>query len=352
MDVSLTLRHLEAEGTHGRVLFGFDAFIDQICKSVSGLGGGRIESMTEMGERLRTRREKSGNLTLHEISKTMGGNVPNTANVLSTLGAEVTCIGAFGRHEIRQPFVPLAERCRLISYAEPGNCIALEFAQCKLFLGENAELDDLTWTDLMQRVGRDTLMREFGQADLIGLFNWGELRSTQRFWEGLASDVFPLLPEKMRTFFIDFSDMSGRSEDEIAGMLHVLRRFSSYGRMIVSVNRGEWDSLGEALCAEMGAEDAVVMHTSIEARLHTKDGVTRLATRFSEHPAQLIGGGDSFNAGFCFGLLSGLAPQDCLKTANAAASLYIRAGRAPQKGELLNEIRQCRELWEERKADG
>ena len=89
MDVSLTLEHLENGPTQGRVLLGFDAFIDRICRSVSGLGGGRIESMTEMGERLSARREKSGNLTLRQISERMGGNVPNTANVLSSLGAEV-----------------------------------------------------------------------------------------------------------------------------------------------------------------------------------------------------------------------------------------------------------------------
>ena len=345
MDVSLALEHLGNRPTQGRVLLGFDAFIDRICRSVSGLGGGRIESMTEMGERLSARREKSGNLMLRQISERMGGNVPNTANVLSSLGAEVACIGAFGRDEIRRPFAPLAERCRLISYAEPGSCIALEFAQCKLFLGENAELDDLTWSDLTERVGMDTLLREFGAADLIGLFNWGELRSTQRFWEGLASDVLPCLPERTRTFFVDFSDMSGRSAEEIRRMLDTLRRFRQYGRMIVSVNRGEWDSLGEALCSDLGEEDAVVMHAPTGALLHTRSGQARLTTRFSEHPALLIGGGDSFNAGFCFGLLSGLSPQDCLKTANAAASLYIRTGRAPQKKELLCEIRQCMELW-------
>lgn len=345
MNVHSTLQWLESHELQGYALLGFDAFIDRICRNISGLGGEKMKTMTDLGERLIDRGENSGVVTIRDIEQRLGGNMPNTAKVLSELGAEVSCIGAFGLEKVEKSFSELEEKCRIHSYADPGSCLALEFENCKLFFGDNGELDDLTWQQMKQRVGEEYILKEFAGARLIGLFNWGELLSTQRIWEGLLQDVMPKLKGTDRDFFVDFSDMSGRSCDEIAHMLSTLKQFRAYGRVIVSANKGERDCLDYERILREGVADVFVLHTADRASLTDATGKVSIPTRFAESPVLLTGGGDSFNAGFCLGLLYGLPLEDCLKTANATSSCYVRYGCAPKLETLKEEILLCEQLW-------
>lgn len=345
MNVLSTLQWLESHEAQGTALLGFDAFIDRICRHASGLGGEKMLTMTDFGRRLIDRGENSGVVSVREIEKRLGGNMPNTANVLSELGAKVSCIGAFGLEKTDRVFAELEKKCRIISYADPGACLALEFENCKLFFGDNGELDDLTWPELKDRVGGERLVEEFAGARLIGLLNWGELSSTQRFWEGLLGDVLPKLEKAERDFFVDFSDMSGRTKQDIDLMLETLRKFRQYGRVIASVNQGELNCLDCGRILQENVADVLVLHTAWNATLMIGEDQWTIPTRFVENPVLLTGGGDSFNAGFCIGLLYGLPLEDCLKTANATSGCYVRYGRAPSMKDIMDEILVCEQLW-------
>jgi sugar/nucleoside kinase (ribokinase family) len=55
---------------------------------------------------------------------------------------------------------------------------------------------------------------------------------------------------------------------------------------------------------------------------------------FIEQPVILIGGGDNFNAGFCFGLLHGEDTVNCMALAGAVGSYYVEFGHSPDRQEL------------------
>ena len=50
-----------------------------------------------------------------------------------------------------------AARAKVISIAEPGHTDALEFDDGKLMLGKYQSLGDVSWDNLVARVGRDEL---------------------------------------------------------------------------------------------------------------------------------------------------------------------------------------------------
>lgn len=345
MSIDNVLQHLRRGTPPGHVLLGFDAFIDRICHSPSGLGTGKISAMSELGRRLIDRDENSGLISLNDVEERSGGNTPNTANGLCSMNVDVTCIGAFGRNGIAPVFADIERRSRLVSFADPGICTALEFDQCKLFLADNGELDDLTWEAMITRIGLQTITDMFAEAKLIALLNWGEIKATQRIWEGLLRDVFPKLEPKERMFLFDFSDMSGRHADEIESMTRLLRQFKDFGKVYISVNRNENDALNADVLLEKGMIDVCVLHTAGMAAGY--DGSSRqvLATRFAEKPVLLTGAGDSFNAGLILGLLYDLPLRDCLMIANASSSCYVRTGHAPCIDELIHEILLSTDLW-------
>ena len=164
MDMSGLVRFLSEHTPRSSAVFGFHAFVDRIGGTLSGLGDSPPGSMTEFGRRLIDRGDKSGTVFLEKMEEVMGGNAPNTALALGTLGAKVTCICALGYPEVQAVFSPLRERCTLLSYADPGTCLAVELGQSKLFFGHNGEMGDMTWETLKARAGLEKIRSAYAPA--------------------------------------------------------------------------------------------------------------------------------------------------------------------------------------------
>ena len=326
-------------------MLGFDAFVDTVARRSAGLGEGPIETMDELGRRLLLRHERSGTVFLKDVTVRSGGNTPNTAETLASLGASVTCLGAFGRPRVNDVFAPLGEKCRLISIADPAACLALEFGEAKLFFGSNGELDELTWDRVVSRVGAEALCDLYAGADVIGLFNWAEIRPTQALWEGLLRDVLPVLPRRERTFFIDFSDLTARSDKDILRALETLGRFRDYGQVVISANAPETERLMVLNARQLGACDLFILHSAARAAVYMADDTIELPTRRCERPARLTGGGDCFNGGYIFARMAGLDPADSLRCAMAAAGCLVRTGRPPDRESLIDELEKSGALW-------
>jgi len=56
-------------------------------------------------------------------------------------------------------------------------------------------------------------------------------------------------------------------------------------------------------------------------------------------PKITTGGGDNFNAGFCYGLLNSLSPEACMLTAMATSGAYVMYGESPTRASLINYIK-------------
>ena len=121
----------------------------------------------------------------------LGGNGPIMANALACLGLGVTYLGCVGYPEIDPVFHDFARRAEVKSIAEPGHTDALEFDDGKLLLGKYESLGNVSWENLVARVGRDELQRLFDGAALIGMANWTMLPRMSEIWDRLIDEVLP-----------------------------------------------------------------------------------------------------------------------------------------------------------------
>ena len=345
MDMTGLVHFLSEHDPQKKAVFGFDAFIDRIGRQASGLGDGPIDSVSAFSQRLKERGNKSGTVFLESIEESVGGNAPNTAMTLGSLGGQVHCICAAGYPRIRDVFHSLAKKCDILTYAEPGSCLAVEMGQSKLFFAGNGEMESVTWEEMLRRTGKEQLLRLYAGADLIGLFNWGEIRATQCIWEGLLRDILAVLPRRNRAFFFDFSDISARSAEDVHCLKDSLKRFRKYGKVYVSANLLEARLLDGEELVRNGMADVFITHGKTGASMITAQSCCTLPTRYLEAPLRLTGGGDSFNAGFCYGLLMDLPEENCLMLANAAAGCLIRTDEYPDKAALMCELEASKALW-------
>lgn len=341
-----------------RAVLGLDGFVDRIAHRAAGPDGRPLETMDEMAKFLMDRREHSAYLSLDGVQARPGGNMPNTALALMGMGVQCTCVGTLGFPAVSEAFEPL-KGARLVSYGEPGFCLAVEFDACKLFLSDSGGMSGMTYEAFLRRAGESKLARALEGADVLALLNWGEVAEMRPLWRGIAEELLPSLAKKPRYVFCDTADMTHRSDEEVRDLLETLRLLRRQARTVLSVNDGELSSLTDkaGLAAadplpdraralyRTGCVDLLVHHSLRYARALGPDREEALATRLAESPVLLTGGGDNFNAGFMLGLLAGLDEMGCLMTGNAASSHYVRRGRCAGLSNIMEEIERSAAIW-------
>ncbi len=342
-----------------RAVLGLDGFVDRIAHRAAGPDGRQFETMDEMARFLASRKENSAYLSLDGVQARPGGNMPNTALALMAMGAQCTCVGTLGFPSVSEAFEPLKAGAGVVSYGEPGFCLAVEFDACKLFLSDNGGMAGMTYEAFLRRAGETKLMKALEGADVLALLNWGEVPEMRALWRGIAEGLLPTLAKKPRYVFCDTADMTHRTGEEIEDLLETLRLLRRQARTVLSVNDGELASLTDKADLMPGGElrdraralyetesvDLLVHHSLRYARVFGPEGEETLATRLAEQPVLLTGGGDNFNAGFMLGLLAGLSPNGCLMTGNAASSCYVRRGRCANLSDIVEEIERSAAVW-------
>lgn len=349
------------------ILSGFDGYIDSVMRVKREDAKDRVsyfKTIGEFGEYISSKAGISGSLALSKNMVKMGGNMPNYAWALSSLDAQVSCVGALGYPNIHEAFGPLSERCELIGVCAPGKCDALEFEDGKLMLAENGEIDTFDFELLKSRVGLETIAGMCGAADMIALLNWSELLHATSLWQGMLSEVFAGVAGE-KPVFMDFSDCSARPEESISELNELICGFSKVSRVYVSVNENEAKQLIKKLGLGVGDKGnearmlhgawgcaGVIVHLTDGCSYVGHEGAMSMASRMIERPKLLTGGGDNFNAGFCYALLSGLQMNDCLRMANAVSGYYVHHGHSPDRVALARWMTEARyfEISEEREA--
>jgi sugar/nucleoside kinase (ribokinase family) len=329
---------------------GFDGFIDTIARVSQG--NGRVfSSMSEMGAFLCGRREKNCSLELSAGARRMGGNMPNCANALAKMGIRVACVGSIGEGSPAPVFRAMHPLCSLYPVAPPGECLALEFSDSKLFLADMKGPGSMTWEGVLAAVGKEKLVTIAGSADLLGIFNWGELPNAQKIWEGFSRDILPALDQKPRTAVFDLSDCSSRSVEDVHAALAVLSRFREYMHVVLSANDNELLSMARALgyagrgldragsvVFKSGAMDKLIHHSIAYARVFGNGRAEMVDGTRVDRPVLMTGGGDHFNAGLCLGLLAGFGGYDCAMLGNAVSRLYVSTGESPSLTDVMDEL--------------
>jgi hypothetical protein len=337
------------------ITVGFDGFIDIVVKVIrqkSPESSTYFESAQELGQYMIEKEGKNFSIELEEQTTKLGGNVPITANALGRLGPLVSCVGSLGHPLIHPVFKQMPSNCHLYSFADPGASNVLEFQKGKMMLAEMKLLNEIKWEFIKETIGTKKLNELFRKSDLIALLNWSELDNSTAIWKGLIKDIMPRIPPKKRPIgFFDLSDCSRRSTNSILEALELIKSFSAYCDVVLSLNLNEAtiiystltknkDSASESIMSEAIYDslniNTVVIHHSTLAIAHNKTG-SFTATSFPvNNPVISTGAGDNFNAGFCAGMLMDLDTQTSMVIGHATSSLYMQSGQSPTANELLS----------------
>lgn len=349
------LKKMQNSPENKQAMVGFDGYIDSILrvnKSDTKEQRGFFPTMESFGTYVQSKAQKSCSLELQLVTEKLGGNMPIFAKALGCTGLSCNCVGALGYPEIHPKFAPLQQLGEVLSICQPGTCEALEFDDGKLMLARNEDISALNFTMLKERAGLQALINLAGKADLIAILNWSELMGSTSIWKGYLEEVFPKLPKKHREIFVDLSDCSQRPAEDLLEMLELLKEFSKFGSVSLSLNRNESERLGAVLGIGGGIMELTMrLYSSIGCTrliIHlldgcfcmTEEGLSTQKNRFIEKPKLSTGGGDNFNAGFAYGLLCGLEPKECMVVANGFSGYYVSNGESPTKEQLIEWLRE------------
>lgn len=355
-----------AKVTKVRAVLGFDGFVDAIIEVVdkrhSAGSYDRVKTISEFGQKVLAAAGLSANYEFVVTLRKLGGNGPIMANAMAAAGFPVTYVGNLGYPSIDPVFADMAQRAEVISIADPGQTDAVEFTDGKLMLGKIASLAEVSWDNLLARVGKEKLVGMLAQADLIGLVNWTMLPHMTNIWEHLLTEVLPMLPAKAgggrRRVFIDLADPEKRTVEDLQQALKTLARFQPFVDVTLGLNLKESDQVARALGltlpedserviektagairAKLGI-DTVVIHPRKGAAAADQTGSASFVGPFVKEPKIATGAGDHFNAGFVTGQLLGLNLAEALAAGCGTSGYYVRNAVSPSISQLAEFVRE------------
>jgi hypothetical protein len=334
---------------------GFDACIDYIIRIVREKKDNEIASFfndsTQFGEFLINLNNKSCGVELQTKLSKIGGNMVIMGNALGNLGIRVECAGTFGLPDILPVFRTMSANCSLHTIGDTISATALEFSNSKVIMFDPGPYNNLTWERIKNLLGAEQIKEMISGKQLISFLNWSEIENSSQIWKGVLDDILPgMEPGGTKPFFFtDFSDCSRKSKSEIQYAIDLLGRFGKYFKVVISLNQNEADLIARALDLHKFISDAdfikelhsrcntevLVIHRTKDALAY--DGVyyEKCETFFCNEPKILTGGGDNFNAGFCFAMLNDFNLIRSLLIANAVAGSYVKTGLSPNVNNLI-----------------
>jgi hypothetical protein len=277
-----------------------------------------------------------------------------TGNALGNLGVTSDCVGTFGFPEILPVFKTISSNCKLHTVGETITATALEFNDSKFILFDPGPYNSLNWEVIKTTLGSDLIKRLFTGKQLISFLNWSEIQNSSKIWAGIIEEIIPVIKisERAKYFFTDFSDCSRKNKDEIKSAISLLGRFRKYFRVVISLNQNEADLVAGAFGLKSNIPDeefvrslfsvinadVLVLHRPEDAISFDGSILEKCNTFYCKEPKILTGGGDNFNAGYCFSLLNEFDPLQSLLVSNAVSGSYVRTGISPDINGLILQL--------------
>ncbi len=350
-----------------RVLLGFDGYVDNLYSLVqlrdSPSKWERMVSMIQLADRIKHTVGSSTNVERVLKKQIGGGGAPNTGRALAYLGVEIFLAGALGYPDVLpifKEFPPsIQERVHFLSVGNPGETIGLEFDDGKVMFTDFGNINNLTWTNILERVGRDGLIDAMELCEGLIQGHWAYVPRMNDIWIHLLNEIFPNLSrQKNRIFFVDPADFLKRSRVDIREMVHLLSSINHHLSVTLSLNDKEGEELpnyidgvrqvlqpedlwGEGILLRQVLNiDTLVIHTPHFATITTTSGHQFVSQGFTRAPRFTTAAGDHFNAGLLFGQLQGFLPAESILVGNAVTGHFIRTGVSPSIAETRNFIQK------------
>lgn len=343
-----------------KATIGIDGFVDEIIAVVDKRSDptqfDAIPTIDAFGKKIVRAAGQSSNYELVVKQMKLGGNGPIMANALAAAGLGVTYIGCVGYPTLHPVFAELARRAEVISIAEPGHTDALEFSDGKLMLGKYAGMNDVTWENLVARVGRDKLKTMIHDAQLVGFVNWTMLPYLTQVWRKLLEEGYLAGGSKRRLFMVDLCDPEKRKAEDIRDAMNLLTRMQEQVDIVLGLNLKESTTIAEVMGLPIPTDpEASIEQLAVEIRqklklacvvIHPRRGAAaatssqsaRFAGPFVAQPKISTGAGDHFNAGFCLGRVLGLGLEESLCCGVGTSGYYVRTAISPSAAQLADFI--------------
>jgi len=355
-DYSEVLKVLEANSSlQHQVLVGFDGFIDEICQVVderlTASAYRPVKTITDYSNKIGKYAGLSMNIEIVPKLVKLGGNAPIMANCLAELGNSIDFIGAIGKNKIHPLFRDFSVKCRnCFSVSEPGHTDALEFTDGKIMLGKIEPMDIVTWNNITAYIGLERLTEIVQESELLAFNNWTLIFGMNSIIEGFTE----LLSQTNHNPFIyfDLSDPTKRDRQDIREAIYYISQMQEVGKVILGLNKNESDLISQII--KKKEEDladralmikdslgiyACVIHDLKGASCGYEDKSVWIDGPFTPKPKLSTGAGDNFNAGYCYGLLNSLTPEESLLTGVCTSGFYVREQHSPNSQELLSFIK-------------
>lgn len=338
-----------------QALVGFDGFIDKIKVAVDKRFGvkenfTKITHIQEFAKRISSASGKSTNIELYLQREKMGGNGPTLANAFLKTGLQTRYIGALGKPHFHSIFESFARDTHAVSIAQPGITDALEFDDGKIMLGDMNGLDAVTYENILTAIPEGHLLDMVSRSHLLAMVNWTMLPYMSKILNRFLEDILPNIPASQpRYFFFDLADPAKRSDEDLKAALALIKKFGSYGHVILGLNLKEAQRIGSFSSSDDLKKVAqslrqsldlqtVFIHSPKFAACATKNETHAIKVSFCTQPAITTGAGDHFNAGFCISQLIELNLLDSLTIATASATSYVTTGETPNLNTITNFI--------------
>ena len=345
------LKQLLKDPIEKKVFVGFDGFVDKIKKPVKERRNSKtiyFPTIRDFADRIARASGKSGQIQMDTQLIKLGGNAPILSNTLGKLAVKSFCVGSMGYPKKHSIFEGMNGNSELISLIDPGLSDAVEFSDGKIIFSELEVFDKYNWAYVKGTTGIDSLLKMASETSLFAFVDWANLPHATDIWDGFLHDVIKLAGRKDFYFLFDLCDPSKKTVQQIDEVLDVIGSFSSYGKVTLGLNENEtlkiWAALngfdytnhadptippvihaGEFLYKSMDI-DSLLIHPVDRCIVYRQREVIELMGRFVKTPKVLTGGGDNLNAGFCLGMLAGLALPACMLLGMAASGSYIENG--------------------------
>ena len=337
-------------------LAGFDGFIDTICHAVDkrhdARNYDRIRTLREFGERIAAAAGKSANVEIVPTLVKLGGNGPIMANALCALGLDVTYCGMTGYPNTHSVFEEFGQNAKLLPLSAPALTDAYEFDDGKLIVGKHATVAEVTYENLMNRVGEDAWFEAWEAARFVAMVNWTMLPYMTPLWKKMLE--FPATSER-KTLFFDLADPEKRAPADILDALQTLANFQDNHDVILGLNEAEAIQVGETLNVSTPVGEVtdhgsapeladairakleigvVVVHPTKFAAAANAQTAVAVDGPFIAEPKISTGAGDHFNAGFCLGQLLNASLEESLQMGVGTSGYYVRSAHSPTRTEL------------------
>ncbi|AAV45391.1 unknown [Haloarcula marismortui ATCC 43049] len=336
----------------GRVVFGFDGYLDRVREVVADRidpeSHERLATLESFGDRIDRSVAADSSLSfewLQQGSRT-GGHTSHLARAFGGWSFDPVMVGMYG-DPVHDAFETEFGEYELHSLGEPGVTDAVEFDDGKLMLTEIGDTMSLDWAELDTAFGHDRLAEKLDGASLLGTGYWSETPDLPTVFDGLRT-LWDGIDDPPETVLVDPGDVRKLDADRLRAGREAIGRLDEVTDVVVTSNRAETGVLADAYAGDAErsfADDAEAVFEALEPTWFVGHGVEQsvvvtaagtdsVAVPSVSDPELTTSSGDHFNAGLGLARIADLSPAAAVVVGNAVAGYFVRTADQPSLADV------------------